>query len=304
MNEAAPSLAEILGHWSLNIPWMVALVGAAALYGWAFRRARSIPSAHPHPVWKLLAFLGSLVLVGLAVLSPVERYGNQVLWVDFLGFLLLTMMAAPLMVLSSPLTLAFRVTGPAGRRRLRRFYRSWLLKKLSFPVASWLIFAVVTYLWQFTAMTDDAATNGLVRGAQQSTLFLVSYLFWMPALCADPLPWRMPYPLRALYVFVEMTHKALFGGMFLATTHTFHRGFSERLPEWSNLTPLYDQRVAILVLWTGGSLIFVAVMIALIVGWQRYERRNAHRVDWRLALVNEQRKRKQAALDQVFRRGV
>src|SRR5438045_6998825 len=29
----------------------------------------------------------------------------------------------------------------------------------------------------------------------------------LPIFCADPLRWRMAYPLRALYVFVEMTHK-------------------------------------------------------------------------------------------------
>ena len=304
MTEQAPSFAEMLRHFSFDVPWLLLLVAMAATYAVAFRRSRRRVQRRPQSSWRLVAFMAGVGVLAVAVVSPFEYYGNQILWIDFLGFLFITMIAPPLLVLGAPLTLAFRVSGPVGRRRLRRFYRGWPMSRLTFPVISWLLFAVVTYIWQFSKLTDTAATNDVARDVQQFTLLLVAVLFWMPALCSDPVRWRMAWPLRALYVFVEMTHKGLFGGMFLATTHTFHAGFESRLPVWANMSPITDQRVAILVLWIGGNMVFVVALIFILVGWLRYERRNTHRVDWRLGLQREAKRRRQAALEKVFTRGV
>ena len=216
MTEQAPGIGEVLGHFAVDLPWLVLLGLAATAYIRASRVAGASAARSRHPRWKLGAFGAGLGAVAVAVLSPLEYYGNQFLWVNFLGFLILTMVGAPLILLGSPLTLAFRASSSVGRRRLRRFYRGRALAVATFPVVSWLGFAVVTYLWQFTALTDWAAENTFARHLQQLTLLAVALCFWSPALAADPVRWRIPHPLRALYVFVEMTHKGLFGGMFLS----------------------------------------------------------------------------------------
>ncbi|MCC7366185.1 MAG: cytochrome c oxidase assembly protein [Dehalococcoidia bacterium] len=301
MDGDAPGFAEIMRHFSWDLPWLAGFALASVLYVRGYRAAGR--AGHPHPAWRLAAFHAGLAVALLSVLSPLEHYGNEVLWINFLGFLTLTMIAAPLILLGSPLTLAFRASGPRGRPRLRAFYRSRPLAAVTFPVASGLGFAVVTYVWQFTALTNVASQHVLVRDLQQVTLLLVSLAFWLPALAADPLRWRMPYPLRGLYVLVEMTHKSLFGGMFLATSSPFHRDFAARAPAWAP-SAMMDQRMAILILWIGGNLIFLAVLIGLVNGWLRYERRHQQRVDRRLALEREAERRRRAALDKVFEKTV
>ena len=302
MNGQGPGVAEVFGHFAFDLPWFAFFGSVAVLYVRAFRQTAARKGRARHPRWKLVSFHVGLFAAALAVVSPLEYYGNQILWVNFLGFLILTMVAAPLILLGSPLTLAFRASGPVGRRRLRRAYRSRPLAILTFPVASWLGFAVVTYLWQFTALTDRAAANTFVRDLQQLTLLAVALCFWTPALAADPLRWRIPHPLRALYVFVEMTHKGLFGGMFLSMQRPFHDGFAEQLPAWAGLSPIDDQRLAILILWIGGNMIFIAAFAGIIARWVQYEKRNAHRTDWRLALQREARRKRDVAMEQVFRR--
>lgn len=298
-----PGIFEVLRYWRPDPFW----IGLIVVAGWLYLRAARSPQAFdvrvPHSPWKTRAFIAGLVVLALGTLSPIQHYGNEVLFIDFLAFLLVTMVAPPLLLVASPLTLAFRVSSPTARRRLRAFYRSTFFRWLTFPITSWLVFAVATYLWQFSGLTGLAARNPIVRDIQLLSLLLVSLLFWMPALCADPVRWRIPFPLRGLYVFVEMTHKALFGAMFLATSRPIHGYFAQHAPAWGP-EPLLDQRIAILVLWIGGNLIFAVVLVGIIIRWMAYEGRNSRRVDLRLARERDAERARRAALDQVFQKPV
>ena len=160
---------------------------------------------------------------------------------------------------------------------------------------------MVTYAWQFTGLTEEAAANVFVRDAQQLSLLAVSLLFWWPALCADPVAWRMNHPLRVLYVAVEMTHKGLFGGMFLSLNTPVHETLAANLPAWAP-SAMMDQRLAILVLWVGGSLVFLVALAAIAVSWVRYEARQSARVDRRLDALREARRQRARALGSVAER--
>lgn len=301
MSETAPGFAEVMARFAFDAPWYGLLLLAAAFYAVAWLRVRSERPRVPPGGWRLAAFMLGLALVFVATQSPLEHYGTQLLWAGFGGMLLLTMIAPPLILLGSPLTLAFRASGPRGRARLRRFYRGRTMRIVAMPIASWLLFAVVTYAWQFTALTEHAAANAFARDAQQLSLLAVSLLFWWPALCADPVAWRMNHPLRVLYVAVEMTHKGLFGGMFLSLNTPVHETFAANMPAWGP-SAMTDQRLAILVLWVGGSLVFLVALAAIAVSWIRYEARQSHRVDRRLDALREARRQRARALGGVFER--
>jgi cytochrome c oxidase assembly factor CtaG len=299
--ESAPSLSEVVGRWELVSPWPLLLAALLAGYGVTFRRASRRGFAHPR--WRAWVFAGGVLAVATATVSPVARFGVDLLWVDFTGFLLITMVAPPLMLLGAPLTLAFRAAPRDRRATLRRLYRSRVVAIATFPVGSWLAFAVVTYLWQFTPLLEYAARDSTARFLQQASLLCVGVLFWLPAIAADPARWRLAYPLRALYVLVEMTHKGLFGGMFLSMNNAMHTEFASRAPGWAP-EAMTDQRIAILILWIGGNMIFLVALIGLAIGWVAYEQRNQRRTDLRLRRQQEAARKRRAALEQVFTRGV
>lgn len=293
-----PGIAEILSHSTIDAPWLLGLVLAAVLYAVGLRRAGKITSP-----WKAraVAFYTGLAVVALGTQGPIEHYGNQMLWADFAGFFLISMVAPPLLLVGAPLTLAFRASGRDWRARLRRFYRQPPVTWLTFPIASWLLFAVVTYAWQFSSLAESAAQNVFVRDIQQLSLVAVGLIFWYPALAVDPIHWRLAYPLRVLYVMLEMVHKSLFGGMFLAMNSPFHDHFAAVAPSWGPAA-MMDQRIAILILWIGGNLVFMAALVAIIWRWVQYEARNNVRTDRRVAREREERRKRRAAIEQVFGR--
>ncbi len=275
--------------------------------GWgywaAYRRAKADGRRRPVRRWRAWSFGTGLFLLSVAFLSPLDWLGTKLLSANFGGMFLVTMVAPPLMQLGQPLTLLFRATGRAWRRRLRRLYRGRVAAVLTFPVLTWLLFAVVTYLWQFSVLTEWAVRWPALRTLQHLSLFFVAWLFWWPALCADPVRWRMGYMLRLFYVLVEMTHKGLFGGMFLAARTPFHERIAANLPSWAP-EPMVDQRLAILILWVGGSLVFFAAIVGIAREWVAYDARYSRRLDRRLAQVREAERRRKAALEQVFRRPI
>ena len=297
-----PGVWEILSKWAFDPPWILAVLAVAIWYARTVRRGNSAP-LRPHPVRSQVAFYAGLVLVLIAALSPIEHWGDQLLWVNFLGFLILTMIAAPLLVLGAPLTVAFRAADKSGRKRLRWLYRRSFFSRFTFPIFTWLLFAVLTYAWQFSGLTDLAARNVFVRDLQLVTLLAASILFWIPALAVDPARWRLNHPLRFFYVMVEMGHKALFGGMFLALTSPVNDGFARNLPAWGP-SPMHDQRMAILVLWLGGNLLFLATLAFIVRQWLAFEKRNSQRIDHRLALQRQAERDRLSALDQVFQKSV
>ncbi len=301
--DEAPGPWKVLTSFSFDAPWSLALLAAGVVYVVAARRLAATSPRIPHPRWRTAAFLGGLLLIALAVMSPLHTFGDEFLWVNFSGFLALTMLAPPLLALGAPLTLAFRVGSPLARRRLHRVYRSRVLGWFTFPINAWLLFAAVTYAWQFSHLTEIAARNGAVRDLQQLTLLGVGMCFWYEALAVDPVKWRMAIPFRVLFIGVEMVHKGLFGGMFLSLAGPVHEQFAANGPAWGP-TPMMDQRMAIVILWIGGNGVFLVAIVCLIAAWLRYENRNQHRVDRRLRLAREAASQHKAAIEQVFKKGI
>ena len=114
--DEAPDLTEVLSHFSVDLPWLAVLLVMSGWYCWAYRKTAR--AGHPHPRRRLVSFVAGVSAIAVTVFTPITYFSEQLLWVNFSGFLLLTMIAAPLLVLSAPLTLAFRVATPAGRGRL------------------------------------------------------------------------------------------------------------------------------------------------------------------------------------------
>ena len=112
---AAPELPGVLGAWSLEPVTVAGLATAAVAYGWACNVVRSITPGHAVPRGRAAAFFAGLTVVAVALLSPVDTYAEALLSVHMAQHVLLTLVAAPLLLLGRPGTIALRVVSPERR---------------------------------------------------------------------------------------------------------------------------------------------------------------------------------------------
>jgi putative copper resistance protein D len=278
----SPTLPGVLLEWSFD-PLAVAGVAAVALlFTWATRRVRSRHPDNPHPAYRSWLFLGGLVAIGLALLSPIEAYEGQLFSVHMVQHMLLELVAAPLLLAGAPITLALRASNTTWRRRQLAVLRSRIVHVISFPVVAWLLFAGVNWGWHFSTLYDQALENDLLHYLQHASFLGAALLFWWPVVGADPSPWRLPHPVRLLYLFLAMPQNSFLGVALMSASSVLYPHYVTNLRDWGP-SPLEDQQLGGVIMWVVGDVAFLACMAVVVVLWMRHEERRTVRLDARLA---------------------
>ena len=148
--------------------------------------------------------------------------------IHMLQHLLLTLVAAPLIVLGAPITLLLRVASYETRRDvILPVLHSRVVRALSFPVVAWLLFTAVLWGSHFSPVFNAALEDPIVHQLEHAAYLGAALLFWWPAVALDPGLWRLPYPARALYVFLQMTANTLLAVVLLNAQTVLLAGYSD-----------------------------------------------------------------------------
>jgi putative membrane protein len=276
-----PTPGRLLLSWSLNPLVTVGLLAAAIAYLQA--RRRLVADGVAWPARRTAYFLSGIGALALALLSPIEAYDTVLFSVHVGQHMLLTMVAAPLLALGAPVTLALRVAKGKTRRRMTRVLHSPPLKVLGHPLVAWVLFTVTLYGLYFSPLFDLTLREPLVHDLVHLHFLTAGLLFWWVVVGLDPSRWRLPHIARLLFVFLMVPFHAFLGvaimnsGRVLAPTlETFQR-------DWGP-TPLADQQVGGAILWGAGDLIALAAVLGVLISWASYEEKVVNvREDRRLA---------------------
>jgi putative membrane protein len=277
----APTPGRLLLSWSLNPLVSVGLLAAAVAYLKA--RNHLVADGVAWPARRTAYFLSGVAAIALALLSPIEAYDTVLFSVHVSQHMLLTMVAAPLLALGAPVTLALRVAKGRTRRRLTRVLHSPPLRVVGHPLVAWVLFTLSLYGLYFSALFDLTLRNPLVHDLVHLHFLGAGLLFWWPVVGLDPSRWRLPHIARLLFVFLMVPFHAFLGvaimnsGRVLAPTlESFQRSWGP--------TPLADQQVGGAILWGAGDLIALGAVLGVLVSWASYEEKVvAVREDRRLA---------------------
>jgi cytochrome c oxidase assembly factor CtaG len=169
--------------WS---PQPVVLLGLAVLgvgYVSRWRRVRLGPSsrgAADAPRWRLCCFLGSLLLVLLALISPLDGLAEQLLFMHMVQHMLLLDLVPILAVLGLTRVILRPLTRAV--RDLER--RAGALAQPAFAVVAYV---AVIWSWHIPAAYDLALRHPVVHVLEHSSFVLAGSLYW----------WHLLSPIRA-----------------------------------------------------------------------------------------------------------
>src|SRR3954471_7780425 len=279
---APESLLTVLLAWQLEAHVILPLLGAALLYRWAVGK---VNAAHPKnrvPRFRYWCWQAGILTLFIALASPIATYDTTLFSVHMVQHLLLTMVAAPLLALGAPITLLLRVSSPeTRRRRILPVLHSRVLRAISFPVVTWIVFAAVMWGSHFSPLFDASLDNEAMHLVEHALYLGAGLLFWWPVVGADPSPWRLPHPARVGYLFLGMPWSSFLGLAIFSAPAVLYSHYETLVRPWGP-PPLVDQQFAGAIMWVGGDVAFLVAMLLAVWIWLRAEEREGVRLDAKL----------------------
>jgi len=266
------TMTPFLLSWTLDPPLLIAI--GLTVIAW-LSMVRRVNRAHPHSrvaAWRSNAFLAGLVVLLLALQSPIDTFADDLFSVHMLQHLLLSFVVAPLLVLGAPVTLVLRFARRDVRRRLLLpVLHSRALRVLLFPPLTWALFAAVMWLVHFSPLFELALESEPVHQLEHLLLLGSGVLFWLPAIGGEPLPWRMSWSQRLLYLFIGMPLSSLLGLVLYSETFVLYPHYMFRVGS----AALDDQRAAGTIMWVGSDIISMVAIGLLVWAWSQADARRA-----------------------------
>ena len=243
--------------WSVEPTVVLGVVVLSVLYGLAWRRARASGSSHAPGYGRLSLFVTSMVLVVLALLSPIDSLGDNDLLVMHMVQHMILLDLVPITLILSLNKVLLR---PVTRRiqvieRRAGFFGS--------PVFAVIAYVVGVYAWHIPAAYDLALHYSWIHACEHLTFSAVGTLYWWHVLS----PIRARRRLTGLGPLAYMiTTKLFIGalGIALAFLPRVIYVFYAHKPDYWGLTPLEDQSMAGLVMALEQSLVMGVAFVYLI----------------------------------------
>ena len=198
----------LTGHWSFD-PFLIVAVVAVVWHeiGLAKLARRSRPERTRQRRLRSLWFYAGLVVLLLAVESPLDYWADDYFFVHMVQHLLLMFGAPTLIVAGAPWQpLLDALPGKLGQEATRevltggwsrpvRAVAGWLLR----PWVSIVTFNLVMVCWHIPAMFDLAERNSAVHiWLAHASFFLAGVLFWLQFIESPPFRRKMPLTSQAV----------------------------------------------------------------------------------------------------------
>jgi len=279
----APSWDALLTDWSLDLAFPVVIVVAAA-YVVGLRRLDARGRAWPAA--RTVAFLSGLAVILIATESGLAAYDRVLFSLHVVQHVLLAMVAALLLVLGAPVTLALQASSRPTQQKILRVLHSAPVRVLTHPLTVWVLFGGTLFVLYFTPLYELSLRNDWVHAAVHAHFIVVGSLFLAHVVGIDPIPGALGYGARLLYVAVLLPFHTFIGVALLTTSTVIAAGWYDQVERSWGASPLSDQRTGAGLLWVSGEL-FGALAIGLVVRqWMAAEDRAAARHDRRLEGVD------------------
>jgi putative membrane protein len=262
----APKIA-----WSLEPAVLLAVLALLLAYLKGWRRARAPGEPHPPGLGRLALFLGGLLVILAALVSPIDQLGDQLLVMHMLQHVLLLDIVPILLILGLTKGLLRPVT-----RRVQTIERraGWL----AHPAVAVVLYAGFMWLWHVPALYDAALRNVNIHALEHICFAAAGGLYW----------WHLISPIRSRMrlggmgpIGYMVSTKLLVGllGVALAFAPASIYPFYNHHPQYWGLTPDQDQSMAGLLMALEQSVVMGIALVVLFVQMLNESEREAQRAE-------------------------
>jgi len=260
--------------WNFNQPLVVTNLGLLSLFYalGIFRLWRRAGVGKTIPLRQAGLFAAGMVVLVLALLSPIDVFSDELAWMHMVQHMLLMGVAAPLLVLGTPFLVSlWALPLPVRRRygRVKRWIERWRPTRylLWQPLLMWSLFGFTLWIWHLPVLYEATLYDDLFHDFQHFTFVAVSCLFWRILL--DPVSrLRLSRGLGVVYLFITSLHATLLGVFMTLAPKVWYPFYESRAPRWK-LSGLEDQQIAGLIMWMPACMIYALVAAVLLGLWLR-----------------------------------
>jgi cytochrome c oxidase assembly factor CtaG len=269
----APSAADVVGAWTFEPVVWVGVVVLAVVYLRGARRVAGWPRGRSR------CFVSGLAVLLVALSGSPAVYEGALFSAHMAQHLLLTLVAAPLLVFGAPVTLVLRSARPPARRILTRVLHSRTARALGRPLTGWTALALVMWGTHYSPIYDAALESEPLHAVEHALFLGAASLFWVPVAGLDPAP-RLTRPLRVAYLLAALPVQSFLGLALYSADALEYPHYATLDRSWGP-DPLDDQRAGAMVMWLGGDALLLTWTAVAAAAWLRAEEAEEARADRR-----------------------
>lgn len=248
---------------------------------WYVRGSLRIPRAGAIPGWRLASFLLGMLLIWVALASPLAGYDHDLLTAHMVQHLLLMTFAPALILLGEPL-LNFSCGLPKSLQipldlLFQRSFLRRLGRMLSRPAFCWTVSALTLMGWHIPALFTLAMHSEVWHCLEQASFLCAGFLFWWPVIRPWPsqstgLQWWI-----LIYLFLATVPCDILSGFLVFSDRVAYPVYFS-MPRRFGFSVLADQQCAAALMWTCVTLVYLVP--AVILSTRLLSPQNSHAVDW------------------------
>lgn len=263
------SFQSLLTNWEFYPGSTAALILLFLPYLWAWRRLRRV-GAPLASLGRLISFVAGTLLLALAFLSPLVALQQELLIGRAAQQILIGLLAPPLLWLACPAHVILRgLPAPARRWITGQLKDSTLfgrsIRSATHPLLVWLLAFSVFLLWHEPGIANRLLANpSAYRFSLWGVWFTYMLFWWYPIGTGPRLRSAMHPGIAFLYVIIGGEVPNMVTGVTLAFRQTpAYSYYATRVPV-DGLTTLQDQMISGGLIWFLGSIVYVAIAVALL----------------------------------------
>jgi putative membrane protein len=263
---------DLASAWSWEPGVFIPLFASAFFYarGATVEWARA-PQARERITRNALIFSAGWMLLVVALISPLHRLGNSLFSAHMAQHELLMTIAAPLLVLSRPLTTFLWAFTIEARRSLGRLFTrgpiASLWETVSNPILATALHGAAIWAWHAPPLYNATLSSEWVHAAQHASFLGTALLFWW-AMIYGRAP-RTSYGLSVLLVFLTAVHTTVLGALLTMADTSWYSAYTSRLTTAWGFTPLEDQQLGGLIMWVPATIAYLVAALTLFFNWLR-----------------------------------